>query len=111
MTTATPRRPPDDGLQPERTALAWSRTSLGFLANGALLLLREAAHESSVLRLLPAALAVSLAVALQFVARSRRRELDRRPLPDPLAARRRVYGIGVAMVVLVTVSVTILEIG
>lgn len=35
--------PRDPGLQPERTRLAWSRTSMAFFANGALML--HAGHQ------------------------------------------------------------------
>nr|WP_163797694.1 DUF202 domain-containing protein [Mycolicibacterium sediminis] len=58
------------GLQPERTALSWERTSLGFLAIGALVLLR---HAELALpgRFVVAALAFALALAVIVVGRRR----------------------------------------
>ena len=41
MTATAPPKGPGDGLQPERTALVWSRTSFGVLGNVALLLVRD----------------------------------------------------------------------
>jgi uncharacterized membrane protein YidH (DUF202 family) len=41
--------PRDNGLQAERTVLAWTRTSFAFLANGALLMVRDV-HGSAGLR-------------------------------------------------------------
>lgn len=108
MSLPVPVRAPGDGLQVERTALSWSRTSLGFLSNGVLLLLRDAPHHATPLRLVPAAIFLLLAVAVHLVARRRRRELARRPLRRPLAARRPVLTIGWSMAVLVVVTAVVL---
>jgi uncharacterized membrane protein YidH (DUF202 family) len=101
-------RAPGDGLQAERTALSWSRTSLGFLSNGVLLLLRDAPHHTAPIRLVPAALFMVLAVAVHLVARYRRRVLARRPLRRPLAARRPVLSIGWSMAALVVITAAVL---
>lgn len=98
------RRVPGDGLQPERTALAWSRTSLGVLGNGALLLVRDLDHYTGALRLVPAGLAVLIAVVTYLVGVRRQRVLRTRPLPCPLAPRRQVRLIGGSVVVLVVVT-------
>lgn len=108
MSAPRARTSSDDGLQAERTALSWSRTSLGFLANGALLLLRDAQHHATPLRLAPAGLFVMLAVAVHLVARRRRQRLAHRPLPRPLAARSAVMLIGCTMAGLVSVTAAVL---
>ncbi|MDQ1633079.1 MAG: hypothetical protein QOC80_3051, partial [Frankiaceae bacterium] len=69
-------------LQPERTALAWQRTTLGLLANGGLFALRSAGDVAR------SALGVALVLALlvlSFVAAAlgwrRERALGRRRVP------------------------------
>lgn len=66
-----------NGLQPERTALAWTRTSLALLANGALLLVRYLASSPSGWLLAAAGLAALLAAAAWWAGMSRQRELFR----------------------------------
>jgi uncharacterized membrane protein YidH (DUF202 family) len=54
------------GLQPERTQLSWERTSIGFLAIGALVLLRNGELQFGG-RAAAAAIAFGLAVAVVVV--------------------------------------------
>ncbi|MFI5712821.1 DUF202 domain-containing protein [Kribbella sp. NPDC051620] len=65
--------PRDPGLQPERTLLAWRRTSLGLVANGVLLL--ASGHGTSDVRLglgiVVTALALSCWAAVTAVYRRR----------------------------------------
>lgn len=62
----------DRGLQSERTALAWSRNALSFLAVG-VLLLRSVHADRHPLRLLPGLLSLLLALAVYLMARVRYR--------------------------------------
>ncbi|HET9257568.1 MAG TPA: DUF202 domain-containing protein [Pseudonocardiaceae bacterium] len=97
-------RPRGDGLQPERTALAWSRTSVGVLGNGALLLLRDLGHGAGPARWCAAGAAGVIAAGIYLVGRRRQLLLSRRPLPAPLAARGAIRLIGAAVVALIVVT-------
>lgn len=79
--------PPSEraGLQAERTDLSWARTSLSFLVNGGLLVMRQRVTGSSWLSALGAVLAVLLLVFTLYMSRRRRRVLERHPLPRQLA--------------------------
>jgi uncharacterized membrane protein YidH (DUF202 family) len=71
------------GLQPERTALAWQRTTLGLLANGGLFALRSA---GDVARSVPGVVLVLAMLVLSFIASflgwRRERALSRRHVPQ-----------------------------
>lgn len=104
MTGPVARRAPDDGLQPERTWLSWSRTSFGVLGNGALLLWRETSRFEGPLRLAPAMLAVAVALLTAAVGYRRQRVLRRRPLPARVAATAEVRVVGAAVLALTIVT-------
>jgi uncharacterized membrane protein YidH (DUF202 family) len=73
-----------DGLQTERTVLAWNRTTLGIAANATLLAVHEVSNNSPV-PWLPTGLAVGIALATATIGRRRARTLRTRPLPAQLA--------------------------
>jgi hypothetical protein len=81
---AQPRGAPSfpDGLQAERTALAWSRTALGAAANAALLAVNEfKAVGGGVAAWLAVAFAVAIALAMVLIGEQRKRTLNRDPRP------------------------------
>lgn len=96
--------PSDAGLQAERTGLAWSRTSLGVAGNAALLAIRELQHAALTLALIPATLALVIAVATAIYGRRRTRALRHSPLPVPLAPRLAVPLLGWSVAVLAVLS-------
>lgn len=63
-------RPFDEGLQPERTALAWQRTGLS-MAVGALVAMRILPELLGVWALLPGAIGLTLAIAVVVAAQVR----------------------------------------
>jgi uncharacterized membrane protein YidH (DUF202 family) len=102
--TAGAAPPGESGLQAERTRLAWSRTALGVLANGALLAVREVGAERPSTALIAAGLAAVVTLATIVVGRQRSLVLRRSPLPTRLAPTRAVPLIGWSVVALAIVS-------
>ncbi len=96
--------PSDAGLQAERTGLAWSRTSLGAAGNAALLAIREISHTQVTLALVPAVLALVIAIATGVYGRHRTRVLRHSPLPEQLAATRAIPLLGWTVVALAVLS-------
>lgn len=67
--------PVDPGLQPERTRLAWSRTALAFLANGALML--HAGHELTHWAwMVPGAVIIAFSALVYATGELRHRRID-----------------------------------
>ena len=99
----------DTGLAAERTVLAWTRTSLGVLANGALLLFRDLHGALGRLGLVAVGLALTVAAYTFVVGMRRQRTLARRPLPSPITPRWEVYVVAAAVVALIVVSVVSLD--
>ncbi len=89
------------GLQAERTALAWSRTSLGVLVNGVLLVLKEPRNDA---RPVAAGLALVVAVTIYLVGVRRHRALARGFVSERAGGRGQVQFVGVAVLVLITVT-------
>ena len=98
----------DRGLQPERTSLAWTRTSLAVVVSGGLVLLkdRDVAHLfDHPGRTAVGGLAIAVAVTLFLVGVRRRRMLsDNRPAVHS-TARREILGAGAAVLVLTALVV------
>ena len=96
--------PPDRGLQAERTTLSWTRTSFAFLANGALLMIRNLHGSVRPAGLIPALLAGAVALGTFVIAVQRQRTLQRHPLPQRITPRLAVHTIGAAVLVLIVVT-------
>ena len=105
MSDATARGdPPASGLAAERTTLAWTRTSFAFLANGALLMIRNLHGAVGPADFIPAVLAGAVALGTFVIAVQRQRTLQQHPLPERITPRRSVHIIGTAVLVLIAVT-------
>ena len=100
MTSVDPRK----GLQAERTALAWTRTSFAVLGNGAVLMIKNLEGRVETLQLVAVGLAIGIALLMYLIGAQRQRTLCRRPLPRRIAPRREVYLVGTAVLVLILVA-------
>jgi hypothetical protein len=78
--------------------------SFAFLANGALLMVKNLHGAARPMQLLPAFLAAVVALGTYLIAVHRQRTLQRRPLPTRITPRRSVYVIGTAVLVLIAVT-------
>jgi uncharacterized membrane protein YidH (DUF202 family) len=96
--------PGPHGLQAERTALAWSRTSLAVLVNGLLLGLKELSSRTGPMVLVAAGLAGIIAVGVYLIGVRRQRSLARRPLPIRVTGGAEVHAVGIAVLVLIAVT-------
>jgi uncharacterized membrane protein YidH (DUF202 family) len=104
LTATAAGRPPDWASQPERTSLAWTRTSLGFLANGVLLLLKYLRVDAPPASLLTAGFATAMTLGIYVIGRRRQKLLLRQPLPTHLSPRREVYTVTALVGLLIVVS-------
>ena len=85
--------------------MAWTRTSLGFLANGAVLLLKYLHANTPPVSLAAAGFATAVTLWLYLIGRRRQQLLARQPLPADISPRREVYAVGAAVLLLIAISV------
>jgi uncharacterized membrane protein YidH (DUF202 family) len=88
----------------DRTVLAWTRTSFAFLANGALLMIKNLHGHHGPTAFIPAVLAGAVALGTYVIALRRQRTLEQHPLPARITPRRQVHAIGAAVLVLIVVT-------
>ncbi len=95
---------PSRASQAERTSLAWTRTSLGFLANGVLLLLKYLRTDVPPISLVAAGFAAVVTLSVYLIGRRRQLLLSRDPLPSRISPRREVYALAGSGGVLILMS-------
>ncbi|MBN6033579.1 DUF202 domain-containing protein [Amycolatopsis sp. 195334CR] len=93
----------DPGLQPERTWLAWRRTTASAAAV-TLLLLHSAAHSSGDLTVIPAGAGILVTISLALLTRQRERHLLRAQRTPPDAAHPQVIGLAAALLTIMAVA-------
>ncbi|AXB44424.1 DUF202 domain-containing protein [Amycolatopsis albispora] len=93
----------DPGLQPERTWLAWRRTTASAAAV-TLLLLHSAVRSGSDLTVIPAATGILVTISLALLGRHRERHLLRGERTPPNAAQPLVIGLSASLLTILAVA-------
>ena len=99
----------DPGLQPQRTELAWNRTSIAILANGLLVAgkgLLSPNHSPSPVRTVLIGVAIIAAAGVYLIGRRRCRRLADTAVPLEVSARRCVVVTAALVVMTVLTLVT-----
>jgi len=92
------------GEPADRTRLAWTRTSFAFLANGALLMIKNLHDPAGPAGLIPAFLAAAVALGTYVIALQRQSTLLKESIPTRITPRRQVHMIGTAVLALIVVT-------
>jgi len=95
--------PRDGGLQAERTVPAWTRTSLGVLANGVVPWLKSMHDHRGAIQSIAGGMGVTVALTACLIFILCERTLSRRPVPERVMARRQVCLVGTWVLVLIVV--------
>ncbi|MDI5980347.1 DUF202 domain-containing protein [Amycolatopsis magusensis] len=93
----------DPGLQPERTWLAWRRTTAAAAAV-TVLLFHSAAHSGGDLTVIPGLTGVVVTISLALVTRHRERHLLRAQRTPPDAAHAQVIGLAATLVTIMAAA-------
>jgi uncharacterized membrane protein YidH (DUF202 family) len=96
------------GLQPERTALAWQRTTLGLLANGGLFALRSAGEVRSAAGVLLVLALLALSFLASVLGFRRERVLGRRRAPHRVRPQLEVQLLGWSIVAVCAAAAVVL---
>jgi uncharacterized membrane protein YidH (DUF202 family) len=104
LTQSTTGGPPPNTLPAERTVLAWTRTSFAFLANGALLTVKDLHGARGLAALILAGLAGLAALCTYLIGLQRQRTLQRRPIPTHITPRRQVHIVAMATLLLIVMT-------
>jgi uncharacterized membrane protein YidH (DUF202 family) len=105
LSISAPGRPPNWASQPERTSLAWTRTSLGFLANGVLLMVKYLHSDAPPISLVAAGFATLVTLWIYLIGRRRQQLLARQPFPTQISPRREVHEASAAVLTLIVISI------
>jgi uncharacterized membrane protein YidH (DUF202 family) len=85
--------------------LAWTRTSLGFLANGVLLMVKYVRADAPAISLIAAGFATVVTLWIYLIGRRRQQLLARQPFPVRISPRREVFEATAAVLALIALSV------